>query len=271
MSNDELSAYIEAWSHSADQVIDLGRGLTAADFLGGTDLPDWSVHDIYAHLAALEAGLAGAPDDTAALAMMKSAVITPSFTEIGVDARRGVPPDAVLDELATHVEARRRSLDADLPTDPDGPASGLPAGLQWDWRTLLRNRAIDMWVHEQDIRRAVDRPGNVGGPGAQVTVTTFARSLPYIIGKRVGAPAGTIVAWNVAGAAGFATTVRVRDDGRARIVDEPSSSPDVAIAMDAETFAILGAGRRDPRDADVTISGDTVIGTKILASMVLTP
>ena len=269
-SNNELSAYIDAWSHSADQVIQLGRDLSADDFLGGTDLPEWSVQDIYAHLAALEAALAGAPDDAAAMSMMKSAVITPSFTEIGVDARRGIPADAVIDELATHVETRQRGLSADPPADPEALATGLSDGLSWDWRTLLRNRAVDMWVHEQDIRRAVGRPGNLDGSGARVAVTTFAQAMPYVIGKRVGAPPGTIVAWNVTGDAGFSASIGVGDDGRARELEVPSDSPAVELALSAEAFAILGAGRRDRRAVDVKTSGDAELAGEILASMVLT-
>lgn len=270
-TNSELSAYVEAWSDSADRVIELGRDLSTDEFLNGTDLPDWSVQDVFAHLAAIEAALAGAPDDAAAMAMMKSAVITPTFTEMGVEARRGVRADAIIDELATHVDTRRRLLEAEPPDDPENPATGLPDGLLWDWRTLLRNRAVDMWTHEQDIRRAVGKPGNLDGPGARSTVSTFASSMAYVVGKRVGAPAGTVISLNVTGDAGFAATIAVGDDGRARNLDESSDSPDVEIATDAETFALLASGRRDPAHVDVKTSGDTEIAARILGSMVLTP
>lgn len=270
-TNSELSAYIEAWSDSADRVIEIGRNLSTDDFLNGTDLPDWSVQDVYAHLAAIEAALAGAPDDAAALAMMKSAVMTPAFTEMGVEARRGVRADAVIDELATHVDTRRRQLEAEPPQDPEATASGLPDGLQWSWRTLLRNRAVDIWIHEQDIRRAVGKPGNLDGPGAHTTLRTFAASMPYVVGKRAGAPAGTAVALNVTGDAGFTATIVVGDDGRARSLDEPADSPNVEIATDAETFALLASGRRDVSHADVKTSGDYDVAIEILTAMVLTP
>lgn len=270
-TNSELSAYVEAWSDSADRVIELGQSLSTDEFLNGTDLPEWSVQDIYAHLAAIEAALAGAPDDAAALSMMRSAVITPTFTEMGVEARRGVRADAVIDELATHVDTRRRQLEAEPPGEPDAVASGLPGGLQWDWRTLLRNRAVDMWIHEQDIRRAVGKPGNLDGPGALATVSTFASSMPFVIGKRAEAPAGTVVSLTVTGDAGFTATIAVGDDGRARHVDEPPDSPHVELATDTETFAILASGRRDPAHMDVKTSGDTEVANRILGSMVLTP
>lgn len=270
-TNSELGAYVEAWSDSADRVIELGRGLSTDEFLNGTDLTDWSVQDVYAHLAAIEAALAGAPDDAAALAMMRSAVITPTFTEMGVEARRGVRADAVIDELETHVGTRRRRLEAEPPEDPEAVATGLPEGLQWDWRTLLRNRAVDMWIHEQDIRRAVGKPGNLDGPGARVVVASFASAMPFVIGKRVGAPAGTVISLTVTGDAGFTATIKVGDDGRASRVDEPSDSPDVELATDTETFAILASGRREPVHMDVKTSGDTEVANKILASMVLTP
>ncbi|HEX6196855.1 MAG TPA: maleylpyruvate isomerase family mycothiol-dependent enzyme [Jiangellaceae bacterium] len=270
-TNSELSAYIEAWSDSADRVIEIGRNLSTDEFLNNTDLPEWSVQDVYAHLAAIEAALAGSPDDAAALAMMKSAVITPAFTEMGVEARRGVRADAVIEELATHVDTRRSQLGAEPPEDPEAIATCLPDGLQWTWRTLLRNRAVDMWTHEQDIRRAVGRPGNLDGPGAHVTLSAFASSLPYVIGKRAGAPAGTVVALNVTGDAGFSATITVDENGRARSLDGPADAPDVDIATDAETFAMLASGRRDAGHVDVKTSGDVDLAAEILGSMVLTP
>ena len=46
-------------------------------------------------------------------------------------------------------------------------------------------------MHEQDVRRAVDRPGDMDSAAARHTAEYLAESLGYVLGKKVGAPAGT--------------------------------------------------------------------------------
>ena len=71
----------------------------------------------------------------------------------------------------------------------DGKAD-LPRTLRkigWNWETLLSNRAVDVWMHEQDIRRAVGRPGGMNTAAAAHTVATFTQ-LPY--GRQAGGASG---------------------------------------------------------------------------------
>lgn len=268
----ELEAYVEAWQHSAGQLVELGRGLSGDEARLPTDLPGWDVHDVFAHLAAIEGALAGEPDPPGGpMPFLDIRAVAPAYTARGVQARRDASTVDVVDELARHVTTRAAMLAADPPEDPSGRPPHAPAGPGWDWRTLLRNRAIDVWTHEQDIRRAVRRPGNLSGPGALVTVGSFAFALPYVLGKRVAPEPGTTVVWEVTGPVAFTAAIAVGDDGRAAALPEPPGRVDTLLRTDTETFAMLGAGRREPARLEVEIAGDADLAARILGSMRLTP
>ena len=136
------------------------------------------------------------------------------FTEQGVVARRDRSADELINEIRSSATTRHTALLADPPTDPAAVAPGLFGDDRLDHRALLRNRPLDVWMHEQDVRRAVDRPGNLDGPAAVHTADYLAESLGFVLGKRVGAPAGTTAVLEIDGHApyGFA----VDDDGPRR-------------------------------------------------------
>ncbi len=78
---------------------------------------------------------------------------------------------------------------------------------------LLSNRPVDVWMHEQDIRRAIGRPGGYSSPAAAHVMGVFGQALPMVVGKRVAPPVGTTVTLEVPDA-GVGWTVRVGEDGR---------------------------------------------------------
>src|SRR5664279_1212360 len=190
-----LPTYVSGWRESADTVLTLAQGLDPTDGAMSTDCPDWPVQDVIAHLAHLESVLCGeASDDGAAGA----AELVSSYTEAGVVERRQASLADVIEQLRTAVEIRSEQL-RDLPDDSSLPAPVTPGGIDWSWDVLLRNRCLDMWVHEQDIRRALHRPGGLDTTAAQVATMTFSFAMPYVLGKRVKPAAGTTVRWDVTG------------------------------------------------------------------------
>jgi uncharacterized protein (TIGR03083 family) len=267
---ERLARYVEVWWQAIDDFTTLLEKLPADAWSLPTDLPGWDVHAVAAHTAHLESMQAGhrheevdVGDAPHARGMMGA------FTEQGVVARRGLGPDELITEIRACATARHTALLADPPTDGSVPAPGVFGAIGWTVERLLRNRPLDVWMHEQDVRRAVGRPGNLDGPAAVHTADYLAESLGYVVGKRVGAPAGTSVVLEIDEHSPYA--VVVGDDGRARPTPEPPSDPTVRLATDRAAFVLLAGGRRAPHRGAVRIEGDTELGGRLLEQLAVTP
>lgn len=261
-----LDVYVRAWLESATSINALLSTLDESAWSMSTDCPGWTVKDIVAHLAHLENELVTGEAGTADPLVTD---MLSSYTEAGVDARRGHTADVLCSQFADAVAVREQKLQT-LPDDPQSPAPVTPGGISWSWDTLLRNRAIDVWVHEQDIRRAVGKPGGLDSAGAHVTTTTFKMAMPFVIGKKVRPAPGATVGWHVTGAVPFDLLVAVGEDGRAKAVESIDGEPQAMLTMSSESFTVLGAGRRAADQLDVTIDGDHELATAVLSSMAVT-
>jgi uncharacterized protein (TIGR03083 family) len=264
---DLLATYVAAWKSCAADVEDLLRGLSEDDWERPTDCPGWTVRDIAAHLAALEAELAGDPGPHLDQVSAATANVSGAYTQAGIEERRDHTPQQLVDEFSDAVQRRAAELEGDPPTDPTGSPPRNPGGVAWDWQTLLRNRVVDLWVHGQDIRRAVDRPGDLDTPAAQVTTDTFLAAVPFVVGKRAGAEPGTTVVLVVDGQS---SAFEVGPDGRCLAAEEVPEKPTVRLETSAETLALLGAGRRDPLTVDVVVDGDRGLAERILNGLAVT-
>lgn len=257
---------MQGWRDSSTAILALLPTLSDDDWSKPTDCPGWTVKDIAAHLAHLENELV--TGEHAYVDSDASAVIS-AYTQIGVDARADRSTTQVIAELSDAAAIRSLELD-DLPDDPQTKAPVTPGGIDWSWDTLLRNRCIDVWVHEQDIRRAIDRPGGLDSVGAQVTTTTFKMAMPFVIGKKVRPAPGTTIGWHVTGEIPFDLSVAVGEDGRAGPVDTDPADLDVLLSLSSEDFAVLSAGRRTADRVDVTVTGDRALADSVLAAMTVT-
>lgn len=260
-----LETYVRGWHESARSILALTDELDDADWSRPTDCDEWTVKDILAHLAHLESELCNA-EQNAYEPTDRTRVIS-AYTGKGVEARRDRTPAEVVAEFAAAVDLRASRL-AELPDDPTAPAPVTPGGVAWSWDELLRNRAIDVWVHEQDIRRATGRPGGLDSTGAHVAVLSFSFAMPYVLGKRVQPPALSTVRWEVTGETPLELAIRVGADGRASAI-ESLDEPTVSLTMSTETFTMLTAGRRDPDEVEVEIKGDQSLGLATLAAMAI--
>ena len=57
----------------------------------------------------------------------------------------------------------------------------------------LRTRILDIWTHEQDIRQALGRPGNLDSGGAAVFMDLLFASLPRLVARNAGIEPGNVV------------------------------------------------------------------------------
>jgi uncharacterized protein (TIGR03083 family) len=269
---ERLMGYVESWRGAVDDVVALLRSLDDADWSRPTDLPGWDVKGVACHLAHIESDLAGVKQrrvEVPELEHLKAP--TSVFTEMGLIAREEMTGAEVTDELEQCAKTRYERLLADPPTDGKGDPPRTPGRIGWNWETLLSNRVVDVWMHEQDIRRAVGRPGGMSSPAAAHTIESFARGFAYVVGKRVAPAAGTTVVLDVTGLSPVHLAVEVEESGRAVPVSPDPETPTVALRTDVETFVILAGGRRPAADLPVEVAGDEELGHRVLEAMAVTP
>ena len=267
---DRLAQLIKIWQRACDDFVALARDIPREQWDLPSDLDGWSVKDIVAHIAHLEAVLAGAPEETLQLPEAPHVKgLMGHYTEQGVLARRDRDMGSLVDEIERSVAARCAALEAEPPTDPSAAPPRTPGGIPWDNQTLLTNRPVDVWMHEQDIRRAIGRPGGYASPVAAHVLRVFGRTIPMVVGKRVAPPAGTTVCVAVPDA-GLHLSVRVGDDGRACREDDKTPA-DTTVTLSPQDFIALSGGRRPPESVRAVIEGDQDTGRRLLAAMTVTP
>jgi uncharacterized protein (TIGR03083 family) len=230
-----------------------------------TGCPGWTVKDQLSHLVDYEARALGRPaprHEPGPLPHVKN--VMGRVNEVGVDARRAMSGPAVLGEFrqvtAERLAQLRRLAPGDLSAQTATPAG---PGTVADLLTL---RVMDSWSHEQDIRRAVGRPGHTEGPAVEEAMAYFSRFLPYLVGKRAAAPDGATVVFRIGTWPPVAVEVA---GGRGRLAADPADAT-VDLAVPVATFAALVGGRADV-PADTVISGDQRLGRRVLESMAFLP
>lgn len=267
--------YVAAWEQTSGSLLELCGRLPDQSWSTPTECPGWSVKDVAAHVAGLEAFLLGRPRPAGAGGADRPSYVRTEvgrFVEADIQVRRAVPPTQIVAELDEVLAARRTQL-RESPPDPDQPVF---------WATgpttmtgLMRMRVFDVWVHEQDIRYAVDLPGNLSGPAADVTADMIVASLPKTVAKKAGAAPGTTVVVESTGATRFTVAVWVDANGRGAVLPLPlplSSVPATAtLRLDWVDLVRLGAGRCTREDVAITFEGDRELGRRFAGQLSFTP
>ena len=256
---------VEVWTSVATAC----DGLRAGQWELATDCPGWTVRDQVSHLIGVERMLLGeAPPPP--LEVVPDHVRN-GFAELNepwVEARRRLAGNEVLAEFIS-VTGRRIHELRTMPPEGFDVVSWSPVG-EVPYRDFLATRVLDSWAHEQDIRRAVGRPGGRNGVGEQAVLQRCERTMPYIVGKRVAPPDGTTVRFVVTGVLGRQVTVAVAD-GRAEAVPDDGAVATATLITDQETFWRLGFGRIEPTRAlaagQARVAGDIALGNRVLESM----
>lgn len=269
-STEQLKTYVDTWWSSVQDLLALLDELSETDWDLATDLPGWDVRAIASHVAHLEGLTGGAPREDASVPDLEH-IRSPmgQFTEIGVLTRRDAAPASVVDEIRRYASVRHDELIASPPEDAAAPAPGVFGAIGWTTGKLLRNRPLDVWLHEQDIRRATGRPGNLDTPGALHTADYLLEGVGFVLAKKAGGAPGSTVVVEVEGHAPYAFTVT--QDGKGVPVTTPVPDPTVTLSTDRETYVLLAGGRASADPANVTITGDSALGAKIVENLNITP
>jgi len=291
----DLPGLVNAFAHTGQAVTDLGRGLTDEQLALPTDCPGWTVKDHVSHVVAVESHLEGLPEphvDVPGYDHVRNDL--GHFMEAGVEARRSRAGVDVVRELEYVLGRRVATVGS-----PGLELDSIVAGMQ-DRPTaigeLLRMRTMDIWVHEQDIRAALDEPGNLDSPAAAVFVASAVRTVPQAIARRAEVPIGDTVILELTGPVTARIGVRVEDgteeDPRPHGVvlfggegDQQSSGnttttmraidPNTQITtakLSTSAFGRLAAGRRSVDEVTYTVAGgDEDVARRVLASLRFTP
>ena len=139
-------------------------------------------------------------------------------------------------------------------------------GLRLPLRALLVVRAFELWVHENDIRRAVGRPPSVPDPPVlRVMSDLAARMLPYAA-ARTGLRGPVDVHLVLTGPGGGTWDVSVGSAGQEVAGDGSPGPAAVAIVTDAVGFCRLAANRVTVAELDLHVTGDPDRAAGVLAA-----
>jgi hypothetical protein len=118
------------------------------------------------------------------------------------------------------------------------------------------------------MRRAVGKPGHLGGSAAEHTVDRLLRTIPIVVGKRAATPEGGAVIIEITGDVSRRVVCEV-NGGRASIVESSAQEPLAAVVVDSETFVILATGRRTAVTIieRIELSGDEILARKIVDNL----
>jgi len=266
-ANTELVDMLEqVWGSMAA----LGASLDETEWKAPSDCPGWTVQDNLVHITALERFILGdplpseeVPDE---LPHVKNDI--GRSNERWIESRRAWTGADALAEFVATTEARVAQLRA---LDDDGFAadSWTPMG-PGTVAGLLGFRIFDSWVHEQDMRGGLERPGDLDSAAARFSIGMMLDVLPYVVGKKVGAPDGSTVVLTLSGPVATTAAVAVTD-GRARPLEPVPDIPTVTVSLASDTYGRLACGRLDPDEAVVTgvvaIEGDIDLGGALVRQL----
>lgn len=288
---EELIDLVEAYRQAMRSFIDLARSCPDAKVDAETVCPGWSVKDHVAHVASLEAYFDGG--DYPEVELPEQSHLKSTFTtwlEHGVQARKDQSMESLVDELETLMFNRIATLgnpDLTLDTIVHGPMDR-----EVTLGDLIERRLVDIWVHEQDLREALGRIGNLDSPAASTFVARIVDAFPRILTRRLDLPAGQTVILESSGPVTARVGVRMAHGSDGEVVghtlftgSQETAAEDAAdqgehpeedvvttsISMSTDALTRRAAGRRTTEDTSYKVVGDEEIARLVLDALVITP
>jgi uncharacterized protein (TIGR03083 family) len=258
-------------------LLDLLRSLSREDWARPTACPGWTVHHLVGHLvhdhlrklsAARDGHLAGwwqpAAGGPAAGENLPAFLdrVNGEFAAVAVTLSPPVLVD-LLDHFGPQFDALWAGADLAAPggTDVSWIAPGEAAPV---WVDLAREYS-EQWVHQQQLRDALERPGGRAPALYRAALDTLVRSLPRALAGVAAAP-GDAVLVQTSGDLAAAWTV-VRDAADWRLTAEPAPGPERArVTLPADALWRTATRGLDPEQAArvATLTGDRAAGRAAL-------
>jgi uncharacterized protein (TIGR03083 family) len=260
-----VAALGEVWASLGE----LLGGLSDDEWRRPSPLPGWSVQDNVAHIVGTEAMLAGEPGPSIEIDREANAHVRNdigAFNEQWVESLRAVPSNEVLSRFRELTGARLAALEA-MSEEDWNAESFTPAGKDTYGR-FMQIRVFDCWLHEQDIRDAVGRPGHETGLAVEVVLDEMATALGFVVGKQAGAEPGQSVRFALTDGGAVVRELNVEVGERAAVVPVLAGHATVVLTMPIGVMTRRCAGRVGPDELldQVVIDGDLALAAKILES-----
>ena len=251
---------------SIDALLD---GLPETSWQAATPLPGWDVKAVLSHIIGTESFLEGIappqPDiDVNSLDHVRNN--TGAMNECWVRHLSGESGNSVLERYRAMTDGRRKFLQSLSDDDWNAPTP-TPAGLD-SYGRFMRIRVFDCWMHEQDIRMALQQPSSddeLEGPASQASLDEIAATIGFVVGKLAKAPDGSRIQFDLTGP--LARSIRVSVDGRAQLVEDfGGKEPTATVRLDALQFTRLAGGRPmcPARTQDIELGGDKDVAAQIV-------
>ena len=268
-----LQDLVQAFAQTTQAVLTLAGACRDVDLAQPTECPGWTVHDQIAHVAGVESLLAGHKDPRVQMPQYEHIRNDlAKKVEYAVEVRRGRSGAELFTELEDVLAERLSTL-----SDPTLTSESIIAGPFGPDRaaTVLLLRTFDVWTHEQDIRSALQRPGDLDSRAAAICVNEVMDQLPKLIAKGAALTPGHPVVIDVTGPLAARVSVQVDTDEQGRLRGHATSPGPLdilatTISLSTEAFMRRSAGRRSVADTAHHVSGDEAIARRVLEALVLT-
>ncbi len=304
---EDLAGRVHGFARATQAMVDLGHACRDEDFAATTSCPGWTLQDHLSHVAAVEAYLDGG--DHVEVELPERAHVRSEFTEWmehGVQLRRSRSGREVVAELESVLASRLAWL-SDPALTLESPVRG-PFESTLALGELLRLRLHDIWVHQQDVREVLGRPGDLDTAAAASFVDGLVQAFPRLVARRVdGLAPGQVVILESTGPVTARAGVRIEHDedgaalghalftgadphegpaspssgetgedgapaeGAAQPEPPPAAPPPTTISLSTHALTRRMAGRRSTADTSYRVVGDQELAVRVLDALVVTP
>ncbi len=249
------------------QLIGLLESLSESEWALPTVCDGWSVKDVALHVLGDDVGVLSRKRDghSSATKQLDSweelVAFLNEWNERWVEAARRISAPLLIELLrhtADDLHQYFTSLDLDETGGPVSWAGPEPAPV---WLDVAREYT-ERWLHQQQMRNAVKRPGAKEPALFAPVLATFVRALPQTY-RDVDAPEGTHVKLTIAGESGGEWSV-VREAAGWGLYVDVASEPNAVVSIDQERAWRLFAKGIDKLECDAKVEGDRALGNRLL-------
>jgi uncharacterized protein (TIGR03083 family) len=262
----------DLFSEINSHLIQLLKSLSAEEWQQPTICDPWTVKDLAAHLLDTNIRrlsfqrdrLSRIPPDRPITSYEELVAFLNRLNQAWVEMAARFSPNVLIDFLDL---TGRQLADFFKTLDLQAPAS---AAVAWAgdevspiWFDMARE-FTEKWLHQQQIRDALGRPGLNDRRYLYPVLDTFIRGLPHAY-RNITAPEGSSVAVTITGEAGGAWTLQ-REQGGWRLYYGQPPWPAARIELDQDTAWRLFTKGLSPEIArsQVRIEGEATLGAGLL-------